>query len=645
MGYAHNSPKIKPEQEPIELEKFIQGSPSPGLKKSNVSLDQSFIEVEDFPDAVLDSILKFDDWIEDHPNLLLAEVMNSEEKPNLEKSTESKTEKEEVCGSEKLGDLGELIQDGLGRVRLTSGADVIDGVGSSEVIVGDENGMKNDGVGSDEVKNVDENDTEKSGDKGDVMGGDDLEESEDSEEESSSSSSSSSSDDDEEEEESEDDEDDDSDDEEEDRKEIKKVKGEVEMEEGEIRDFEVEEVVGWSDDEDGDAVKGPIRSKNEVQHLPPVPPVNVTIEPHHQTLPVGVVLSIMGAQVIVEGVENHNPLSEGSILWITESRSPLGVVDEIFGPVKNPYYMVRYNSETEVPTGIQQGSLISFVPQFADYVLNNNNLYKKGYDASGENDEELDDEIEFSDDEKEAEYKKMVKMSKRGSSEQKNGHTKKDKKSRNRVGNWKNDHQPSPTSQVNSFAGRPPTTAPGVSPTFSPGPPAPNLAGPSGVWPNGFPSIQPQNMGFPQNSFPPNVPFMQQNFNQPPFQNQNLGLPNLASFHPQFSTNGQMFPNNFGQGVPPNFGASPAFISWPAFNQSQVGPPMVFQGLPFNPSMNVQPQGVAMPNGLQMENNGGGMRPPPMSNGFPNRGGRKPFQRGGGGRFRGGGGRSGQQSR
>ncbi|KAI3718501.1 hypothetical protein L6452_19375 [Arctium lappa] len=550
--------------------------------------------------------------------------MNSEEKLSLEKSSEIKTEIEEVCDSGKLGDLGRLIQEGMGRVRLTSGADVIDGVVSSEVTVGDENSMRNDVKQEDvsgEVKNVNENevknDTEKSGDNKD--------------ESSSSSSSSSDSDDDDDEEEEEEESDDEE--EEEDTKGIKKVKGEVEMEEGEIRDFA-------SDDEDGDVVKGPIRSKNEVQHLPPVPPVNVTIEPHHQTLPVGVVLSIIGAQVIVEGVENHNPLSEGSILWITESRSPLGVVDEIFGPVKNPYYMVRYNSETEVPTGIQQGSLISFVPEFADYVLNNNNLYKKGYDASGENDEELDDEIEFSDDEKEAEYKKMIKMSKRGSSEQKTGNTKKDKKSRNRVGNWKNDHQPSPASQVNGFAGRPPTSGPGVGPAFSPGPPPPNLTGPSGVWPNGFPSIQPQNMGFPPNGYPPNVPFMQQNFNQQPI------VPFMQPFHPQFNTNGQMFPSNFGQGVPPNFGASSAFTSWPAgmpqngFNQSQVGPPMAFQGFPFNPSMNVQPQGVAMPNGLQMENNGA-MRPP-MANGFPNRGGRKPFQRGGG-RFRGG--RSGQQSR
>ncbi|XP_034900742.1 uncharacterized protein [Populus alba] len=131
------------------------------------------------------------------------------------------------------------------------------------------------------------------------------------------------------------------------------------MEEGEIRDVNGEEMVGrddtdvevfeeevgdkmveWSDfDEDEDAVNegDPIRSKNELKFLPPVPPVVASLEPHHQMLAVGAVLSAIGSRVIVEGAEKHNPLNEGSILWITEKRSPLGLVDEIFGPVKNPY--------------------------------------------------------------------------------------------------------------------------------------------------------------------------------------------------------------------------------------------------------------------------------------------------------------------
>ncbi|KEH39077.1 Gar1/Naf1 RNA-binding region protein [Medicago truncatula] len=135
-------------------------------------------------------------------------------------------------------------------------------------------------------------------------------------------------------------------------------------------------------------------------------------------LPVGVVTSIVGVRVIVEGVEKHDPLNEGSILWITERQTPLGLIDEVFGQVKNPYYVVRYNSEKEVPEGIREGTLISFVAEFVNHVLNNKDLYKKGYDASGQYDEEVSDEEEFSDDEKEAEYKRLVKQNKRGRNNQ-----------------------------------------------------------------------------------------------------------------------------------------------------------------------------------------------------------------------------------
>lgn len=346
----------------------------------------------------------------------------------------------------------------------------------------------------------------------------------------------------------------------------------------------------------------------------------------------------MGCQVIVEGVEEHNPLSEGSILWVTESRKPLGVVDEIFGPVKNPYYVVRYNSEAEIPTGIQQGSLISFVSEFSDYALNNGDLYKKGYDASGEHDEECSEELEFSDDEKEAEYKRMKK---RG---EKKGRTKKDNKSRKRGGNLKNDHQPSGNSQINGGSqamshdhqpsgnsqvnGGPQAFSHNHQPlgnsqvncggkAFSQ---ARNMA-PSGVWPYGFSYVQPQNICLPPNGFPSNVAqYMQPNFIQQPFV-------------PQFNTTPglQMFPPNFG-----------AFASWPSgmpqnnLNQSQGGPQMVFQGM-------------AIPARPEMENNGGsGSLRPAGSGQNPNQGngGRQPFQRGsggGGGRFRGG--RGGPRSR
>ncbi|KAF8719339.1 hypothetical protein HU200_024042 [Digitaria exilis] len=165
-------------------------------------------------------------------------------------------------------------------------------------------------------------------------------------------------------------------------------------------------------DEEDEEPRGHNKFKHEAEVLPPVPKIEIQLEPHHQTLPVGTISAIMGERVIVEGSVQHNPLNEGSILWITESRTPLGIVDELFGPVKNPYYLVRYNSEEDVPAGISAGASVSFVAEFADHILNMKELYAKGYDASADNDEQ-EDEPEFSDDEKEAEYKRSLRQAKR----------------------------------------------------------------------------------------------------------------------------------------------------------------------------------------------------------------------------------------
>ncbi|KAL1562419.1 H/ACA ribonucleoprotein complex non-core subunit NAF1-like [Salvia divinorum] len=453
---------------------------------------------------------------------------------------------------------------------------------------------------------------------------------------------------------------------------------ETEMEDGEIMLSELEEMVSWSDVEDedgGGAGGGPIKSKNELKDLPHVPSVDVTLEPHHQTLPVGTVLSMIGAQVIVEGVEKHNPLSEGSILWITDSRSPLGIIDEIFGPVKNPYYIVRYNSEEEVPTGIQQGTLISFVAEFADHVLNNKNLYQKGYDASNENDEELSEDAEFSDDEKEAEFKRMMKMKKRGTNDSKLGNKRKEKrqqKNQKENGSWNNNRD----STVQTPAGgENQQFAPRVGiplnqdshhqgssgsrqgfgdqganpPPFPHSPQAPAFPAPTGSWNNGFPQHQQLNAnllaGLPPNGmlwmqqnlpylFQAGAPFQQQIGmipGMPPNFNPMVGLQNIGGMIPpwpldqtvsQFGMQGQQGP------PPPQFGGQGRLCPPPPqFEvQGQQGPP------PLNGSgeQAVQSQGSQDSLGLQPP-------PPAMSFNGGRGGGRR--QNRGRGRYSGGRGR------
>ncbi|KAL0328095.1 UNVERIFIED_CONTAM: H/ACA ribonucleoprotein complex non-core subunit NAF1 [Sesamum calycinum] len=417
----------------------------------------------------------------------------------------------------------------------------------------------------------------------------------------------------------------------------------IDMEEGEIMLSDADEIVAWSDDEDDDGGTGKkdpshLRMSSScdkeisistlliMQVLPPVPCVDVTLQPHHQTLPVGIILSIIGPQVIVEGVEKHNPLNEGSILWITESRSPLGIVDEIFGPVKNPYYIVRYNSESEVPSGIQQGTSISFVPEFANHVLNDKSLYQKGYDASGENDEELFDEVEFSDDEKEAEYKRMLKTKKRGTEESKPGAKRKDKrKLKNQNKNWSRNQDPAKQTPLgggnvpvnegqnvvppvatslnqenysSSSALRQDLAAPQA--TFLPFPQraqAPGFCPPDGIWSNGFPHQQQQSVGL-VNGLPPNgMLWMQQN---QPYQLYQTPLQTGMAFQQQMSTIPGL-PLNFNAlGGQANFSGGPAIGPWStSLDQNMLNSLQFGMGLP--------PQNASLP-----LNGGGEQAVPPQ---------------------------------
>ncbi|KAG6385127.1 hypothetical protein SASPL_153955 [Salvia splendens] len=531
----------------------------------------------------------------------------------VEKCVEKGSEGVEGDGCErKLGDLGCLIEEQLGKVSLDGAVENLsvpvvaslkcENSGSEEAAVDDNSKCVKMGIGScgrmesdGDVLGVggNENKVDECVDDGDGSG---------STSDSSSSSSSS------------------SEDEDDGKKKGKNGESsgdeETEMEDGEIMMSELEEMVSWSDVEDEDGGGGgPIKSKNELEDLPPVPSVNVTLEPHHETLPVGTVLSMIDAQVIVEGVEKHDPLNESSILWITESRSPLGIIDEIFGPVKNPFYIVRYNSEEEVPTGIQQGTLISFVAEFADHVLNNNNLYQKGYDASNENDEELSEDGEFSDDEKEAEYKRMMKMKKRGTNDSKPNNKRKEKRQqKNQRGNgsWNNNnstaqtppggrdqrfasHVGTPSNQDSHHQGSLGSRQGSVGdqgvipPSFPHRPQAPAFPPPNGSWNNGFPHHQQLNanllIGLPPNGmlwmqqnlpflYPTGAPFQQQIGmipGMPPNFNPMAGLPNIGGIPPwPMDQNASQFGMQGQQGQPrPQFGA-----------QGQQGPPQPQFGVP-----------------------------------------------------------------
>jgi len=165
------------------------------------------------------------------------------------------------------------------------------------------------------------------------------------------------------------------------------------------------------DDEEVHESRGnstPWRSKNELQELPAVEPLdNIVITEQHKLELVGVIESIVEDQVVVTStVSRDQALDLDSVLCL-EGRTPLGRVFDVLGPVTKPFYSViippTINRETLVPK-----SPVYYVPDYATFV-DPKQIYSKGYDASNQDDEEVaSGEEEFSDDEKEQLAKKAA---------------------------------------------------------------------------------------------------------------------------------------------------------------------------------------------------------------------------------------------
>jgi H/ACA ribonucleoprotein complex non-core subunit NAF1 len=112
---------------------------------------------------------------------------------------------------------------------------------------------------------------------------------------------------------------------------------------------------------------------------------------------------------------NHNVLQPGSALCL-ENRTLIRPIADTIAQVQEPYYISYFSSPAEISDfGIEEGSKIYYVDHEAHraFVFYEDLRREKGTDASNINDEEVDEkEIEFSDDEAEAAYKKMKKEEK-----------------------------------------------------------------------------------------------------------------------------------------------------------------------------------------------------------------------------------------
>ena len=180
----------------------------------------------------------------------------------------------------------------------------------------------------------------------------------------------------------------------------------------------MQEDVGSEDEGQGKSgngtLSGPLRTTNEKpDEIVPKPDLLVTSDMKIQELGDVEVLVENLAVIKAKTSGEYQVLEMGSVLCL-DDRSVIGVVAETLGRVQQPYYTVRFtNTAAIAEAGLSKGTKVCYVEQHSTTVFTQPLKAYKGSDASNLHDEEVgDDEMEFSDDEKEAEHKRRLKQAK-----------------------------------------------------------------------------------------------------------------------------------------------------------------------------------------------------------------------------------------
>jgi H/ACA ribonucleoprotein complex non-core subunit NAF1 len=179
------------------------------------------------------------------------------------------------------------------------------------------------------------------------------------------------------------------------------------------------EVDGGSDDENDNrngrsGASNVVRTKNELaEDTAPKPDVIITTD--MKILELGAVDKIVENTILIKAFTpgEYQVLDTGSVLC-TADRSVIAAVAETIGKVQEPMYTAIFPSEEErKASGVEVGTKVYYSVGHAKFVFTQPLKNLKGSDASNLHDEEVgDDEMEFSDDEKEAEYKRGLKKKK-----------------------------------------------------------------------------------------------------------------------------------------------------------------------------------------------------------------------------------------
>ncbi|KAI1367647.1 Gar1/Naf1 RNA binding region-domain-containing protein [Xylaria arbuscula] len=180
------------------------------------------------------------------------------------------------------------------------------------------------------------------------------------------------------------------------------------------------EMDGGSDDEGDGKGKGSgsgmVRTKNE-QPEAIIPRPEVEIKPDMEIFELGVIEHFVGNTAVIKAntTGEYQVLDTGSVLCLAD-RTVIAAVADVIAAVREPRYTAGFQNEEEVKSfGLEVGTKIFYPRAMANLGFTEALKAIKGTDASNWHDEEVaEDEIEFSDDEKEAEHRRQLKAKKRG---------------------------------------------------------------------------------------------------------------------------------------------------------------------------------------------------------------------------------------
>ena len=179
---------------------------------------------------------------------------------------------------------------------------------------------------------------------------------------------------------------------------------------------------GGSDDEGNARGKnkgegGQLRTTNE-RPEEVVPKPNIVVAEDMKIEALGNVEAVVENTVLIKAkTSGEYRVLESNSLICHQDRAVVGVVAETLGRVEQPMYTVRFtNQEAIQEAGVaDKGTPLYYVEKHSTFVFTQPLRAVKGSDASNFHDEEVDaEEMEFSDDEAEAEHKRQLKLRKQG---------------------------------------------------------------------------------------------------------------------------------------------------------------------------------------------------------------------------------------